>query len=134
MPINKPYADTRLPRFLETQILTLRPTKSQAEIAAEAGFVNPNMLSMIKGGKTRLPLDRVPALAKALNVDPARLLQLALEQWAGAAATRAFDEIFGTIVSSNEISWLEELRAASNNSDPHLTTRTRSALRAMFGK
>src|SRR5262249_51851948 len=112
----------------------LRPTKNQAEIASEAGFANPNMLSMIKAGSTRLPLDRVPTLAKALDVDPARLLQLALEQWVGSAATRAFDEIFGTIVSRNEIAWLEELRAASNNSDPSLTTRTRSALRAIFGK
>lgn len=39
----------------------------------------------------RLPLDRVPALATALDVDPALLLQLAREQWAGSGAARAFD-------------------------------------------
>gem|GEM_PF-662785 len=134
MPIRKPYADTRLPRFIETQVLALRPLKSQADIAAEAGFTNPNMISMIKSGGTRLPIDRVPALAKALDVDPRRLLQLAVEQLAGATAARTFDEIFGTIVTLNEIAWLKELREASDHGDPALTTRARSSLRAIFGK
>lgn len=134
MPGPKPYADSRLPKFLEKRILELRPTKSQAEIAVEAGFVNANMISMIKSGGTRLPIDRVPALAKALNVDPRRLLQLAVEQWVGATAARTFDEIFGTIVTLNEITWLEELRDASGHSDPALTTRAKSSLRAIFGK
>lgn len=134
MPIRKPYADTRLPRFIETRVLALKSIKSQAEVAAEAGFVNPNMVSMIKSGGTRLPIDRVPALAKALEVDPRRLLQLAVEQWVGATAARTFDEIFGTIVTLNEIAWLKELRDASDHSDPALTTRARPTLRSIFGK
>ena len=92
------------------------------------------MLAMIKSGATRLPVDRVPALAEALNVDPARLLQLALEQWTGSAAARAFETIFATVVSSNEVGWLDEIRDASGHSDPVITTRARSAIRAIFGK
>lgn len=88
MPASKPYAATRLTSYLEKRVLELRPVKSQAEIAGEAGFTNPNMISMIKSGATRIPLDRVPALAESLDVDPARLLQLALEQWAGSATAR----------------------------------------------
>lgn len=134
MTINRPYAATRLTKYLEKRILELRPTKSQARVASEAGFVNPNMISLIKNGSTRLPIDRVPALAKALDVDPRRLLQLAIEQWVGGSVMRTFDEIFGTIVSRNEIVWLEELRDASGHTDPTLTTRARSALRSIFGK
>lgn len=134
MPIKKPYADTRLPRFVETRVLALKSIKSQAEIAAEAGFVNPNMISIIKSGGARLPIDRVPALARALEVDPRRLLQLAVEQWVGLTAARTFDEIFGTIVTLNEIGWLKEIRDASGNSDPALTTRARFTLRSIFGK
>jgi transcriptional regulator with XRE-family HTH domain len=134
MPVRKPYADTRLIPYLEKRILELRAIKSQAQIASEAGFTNSNMVAMIKSGATRLPLDRVPALAEALSVDPARLLQLAFEQWAGSAAARAFDAIFDTVVSSNEVGWLEEIRDASGNSDPAITTRARSAIRAIFGK
>ena len=134
MPIRKPYANTRLIPYLERRILELRAIKSQAEIASEAGFANVNMLAMIKSGATRLPVDRVPALAEALNVDPARLLQLALEQWTGSAAARAFETIFATVVSSNEVGWLDEIRDASGHSDPVITTRARSAIRAIFGK
>lgn len=134
MPITKPYANTSLPRFLEKRVLEIKHLKSQAEIAAESGFVNPNMLSMIKTGSTRLPIDRVPALAQALEVDPRRLLQLAIEQWAGITAARTFNEIFGTIVTFNEIAWLDAIRDASGNSDPTLTSRARSAIRGVFGK
>ncbi|HEY8577772.1 MAG TPA: helix-turn-helix transcriptional regulator [Devosia sp.] len=134
MATRKPYGDTRLPRFIETRVLELKSNKTQAEIAAGAGFVNPNMISMIKSGSARLPIDRVPALARALEVDPRRLLQLAVEQWVGVTAARTFDEIFGTIVTLNEIAWLKELRDASDNSDPTLTTRARSSLRSIFGK
>lgn len=92
------------------------------------------MLSLIKSGSTRLPLDRVPALARALDVDPARLLQLAVEQWAGSAVARAFDSIFETIVTHNEAGWREVIREASGNTDPAITTRARSSVRAIFGK
>ena len=134
MPPRKPYAETRLPSFIEKRILELRPTKSQAEVAAESGFVNPNMISMIKTGASRLPLDRVPALASALDVDPARLLQLALEQWVGSSAARAFEAIFGTVVSRHEADWINEIRDASDDTDPAVTTRARASLRNMFGK
>ncbi|WP_029041577.1 helix-turn-helix domain-containing protein [Cucumibacter marinus] len=134
MPAKKPYSNTRLTRFLEKRILELRHTKSQAEIAGQAGFINSNMLSMIKSGATRLPLDRVPALAKALDVDPARLLQLTLEQWDGSAASRVFGEIFHTVVSRNEAMWIHEIRDASDHSDPAVTTRGRSLIRGLFGK
>jgi hypothetical protein len=134
MSVRKPYSNTSLIPYLEKRILELRPAKSQAEIASQAGFANVNMMSMIKSGATRLPLDRVPALAAALDVDPARLLQLAIEQWAGSSAARSFDAIFETIVTQNEVGWLNEIRDASGNSDPVVTTRARSAIRAIFGK
>jgi len=134
MPAPKPHSDTRLVPYLEKRILELRSIKSQADVASAAGFKNVNMLSLIKSGSTRLPLDRVPALAQALDVDPARLLQLALEQWAGSAAARTFDDIFETVVTRNEAGWLEVIREASGNTDPAITTRARSAIRAIFGK
>ena len=129
----KPYEGTRLAAFLKQRILELRPTKTQGKIASEAGFVNPNMVAIIKSGAARLPIDRVPALAKALECDPRRLLQLALEQVGGTAAW-TFNEIVGTVVSGNEVAWLEEIRDASGHTDPTLTTRSRSALRSIFGK
>lgn len=132
--VRRPFSHTRLTRFLEKRILELRPRKSQIEIAAEAGFVQTNMLAMIKNGSTKLPLDRVPGLAKALECDPRHLFLLAFEQLGNDTTAQAIEEIFGTIVTKNEVAWLEEIRAASDNSDPSLTMRARSAIRGTFGK
>ena len=131
---NKPYASSRLAACLQKRILELRPNKSQGEIAAEAGFINVNMLAMIKSGATRMPLDRVPALADALDIDPARLFLLTLEQSEGWTLSTAIEQIFGTVVTKNEVAWLKELRSASGGTDPTLTTRSRIALRAIFGR
>lgn len=129
-----PYAATRLAQFLTKRIDELRGSKSQVEIADQAGFTTPNMISMLKNGDTKLPIDRVPSMAKALDADPAYLLRLTLEQAMGETAARAVGEIFGSPVTANERVWLEEIRDASGDADPRLTARSRSALRAIFGK
>jgi hypothetical protein len=129
----KPYVDTKLVRFLQKRILEFRPRKTQREIASEAGFVAVNMLAMVKAGSSRLPLDRVPALAKALEADPAYVFQLTLEQHDPALA-RVISAIFGTAVTRNEVAWLEEIRRASHNTNPSFTSKARSAIRGIFGK
>lgn len=130
----KPYAGTRLTKYLEKRILELRPKKTQIAIAAEVGFHNPNMLAMIKAGTAKLPLDRVAALATALECDPVMLFQLAVEQAGENTTELAIRQIFKTLVTENEVAWLEEIRRASGLSNPSLTTRARSAIRGIFGK
>lgn len=80
----KPYAGTKLAKYLEKRILELWPKRAQIAIASEAGFVNPNILAMIKADTAKLPLDRVSALAAALECDPTMLFMLALEHLGGA--------------------------------------------------
>lgn len=46
------------------------------EIALVCGFGRPNMVSMIKTGDTRLPLERLGAMADALKIDPFQLFKL----------------------------------------------------------
>jgi hypothetical protein len=133
MPAKKPHAHTPLADFIEKRVLAMRP-KPQNEIAEEAGFVNTNMLSMIKSGAAKLPLDRVAGLAAALECDPKLLFRLALEQQGNETTALAIAEIFGAIVTRNEVVWLHEIRDASGNSDPGMTTRSRAALRSIFGK
>jgi hypothetical protein len=55
--------------------------KPQNEIAAECGFERPNIITMIKQGKTKLPLAKVCLMAKALEADPAHLLKLCLSEY-----------------------------------------------------
>ncbi len=130
----KPYENTRLAKFLDARLLELKHKKTQAEIAEEAGFVHQNMITMIKQGATKLPIDRVPALAKALESDPALLLRLALEQSEGSTAAAAIYEIIGQPISKNEMAWIVEIREASGDTDPRLTSRAGAAIRGIFGK
>jgi hypothetical protein len=100
----------------------------------EVGFVNPNVISMIRNGSTKLPIDRVPALAKLQDCDPALLLRLALEQAEGRTATAAIYDIIGAPITENERVWLAEIRDASGDIDPKMTSRAKTAIRAVFGK
>ena len=56
----------------------------QKDIAAKVGFDKPNMITMIKQGRTRLPLDKVGAMALALETDPRLLLQMCMEEYCPA--------------------------------------------------
>ena len=89
---------------------------------------------MVKKGSTSLPIERVPALAAALECDPALLLRLALEQGKGDTAAAAIYEIIGQPVSKNELAWVVEIRDASGDIDPRLTSSATAALRGAFGK
>ncbi|MEW2912304.1 XRE family transcriptional regulator [Leisingera sp. JC11] len=130
----KPHEDTRLANYVERRVLELKSKKSQAEIAVQAGYVNQNMITMIKQGRSKVALDRVPTLALALEADPAFVMQLALEQAIGRTAAEAVTEVFGEPVTRNERGWLREIRSASGNSDPRLTCRSQTTIRKIFGR
>ncbi|TVS05506.1 MAG: XRE family transcriptional regulator [Rhodobacteraceae bacterium] len=128
---------TRIPstaKLIADRVRDLAHRKTQAEIASGAGFANANMMTFLKNGRHKVPLDRVPSLAKALEVDPAMLMRLARDQAVGATAAQAITEFFGTPVTQNKRGWLAEIRDASDNSDPRLTGCARAALRGIFGK
>jgi transcriptional regulator with XRE-family HTH domain len=130
----RPFAGTRLPAFIAKSVLALKARKTQAEIATQAGFTSANMVSMLKAGSTRLPLDRVHPLAIALEVDPSFLMLLALEQMVGDTDAKAIVEILSGAVTLNEMAWIEALREASDMTDPPLTKRGRTAIFGIFGK
>src|ERR1035441_9580889 len=74
-----PHANTALAKFLDRRIDALKGVKTQREIAAEIGYAKPNIVSMFKRGECKVPLEKIPALAKALGVDPAHLFRLGFE-------------------------------------------------------
>lgn len=132
--VTKPFEGSPLAKFVETRVLELQDRKSQAEIAAEAGYTTPNNIAMLKSGATKLALNRVPLLAKALDCDAAFLFRLALQQPGREMTARVVGEIFGAVLTRNEVAWIEEIREVSGNSDPHPTARGRAALGRIFGK
>jgi hypothetical protein len=112
-----PFASSRLAKFIDKRIGELH-LKTQADIAREAGFKNANFITMLKQGNAKLALDRVPALAEALDTDPSHLMRLALEQTFGAKMMRVFTDLLGEPVTTNEKAWLELIREGSGNTDP----------------
>lgn len=107
--------NTTIADFLTSRIAQLG--KSQREIAQEVGYDRPNIISMFKKGITKVPLEKIPQLAAALEVDPALLFRIAMRQyWPDLQET--INQVFGTVVTANEKAVLEVIRAASTNADP----------------
>lgn len=122
-----PYEDSAIAVYLRKQIDALAPIKSQREIAAEMGYDKPNILSMFKRGEAKVPMDRVPAMAKALNVDPIFLFRLCMEQtWTGKHA--ALSALVTNLVTNNELEIVKAIREISENTDPPLTEKLHEAL------
>jgi transcriptional regulator with XRE-family HTH domain len=97
--------------------------KSQAQIAREVGYdQRPNLISMIKMGRSKLPVQKIGPFAKALGVDPAFLFKLAMSEYS-PETWATINEIQGAIpVTHNERGILEEIRKLSDGSDPKLQT------------
>src|SRR4051812_12146159 len=114
-----PDANTALTRFLGKRFAEFKGDKTQRQIAAAAGYDKPNILSMFKRGDTKIPIDKVPALAKALEVDVAHLFRLVVEtHW--PTVLPVIEEIFGgQLASKNEVAiFLTKWRATTADTDP----------------
>jgi transcriptional regulator with XRE-family HTH domain len=129
---DKRFANTNLVALLQRRLVEIRP-KTQAQVAKEAGFKTPNIITMLKTGESALPLDRVPAMAKALDLDASYLLRLTLDQH-GLPWWPILEQACGLIVTANEAAIVRAIRELSGDGDPALTTRLHRQLREIFAK
>ena len=122
---------SKVAQHVATCIDRLKGRKSQREVAIEAGYDKPNMLSMIKTGTARVPLEKILPLAMALETDPALMFRLALEQyWPNTEEVVA--KIFGMVPSANERQILLIIRNASGGTDPHVSSKVEEGLTTLF--
>jgi|SRR5579871_6429527 len=123
-----PFANASVATFIDRQIDTLKGVKTQRQIAAEIGYDKPNMISMFKRGEVRVPLEKIPALAKAIEADPSHLFRLALEQY-WPEMKQTIVDIFGRLATANEEELLlKPWREFSRHMDPALESPIRDAL------
>ena len=83
--------------------------KTQTEIAMMCGYNNPNVITMIKRGSSRLPLDKVATIAQALDLDPAELMK----EWIATyipEAKRDMETHLLIDMTPEERSWIRGLR------------------------
>jgi hypothetical protein len=95
--------------------------KTQRQIADEIGYEKPNVITMFKQGLTKVPLEKVAPLARALNADPVYMLRLAMSEYMPETLT-AISEIMGYMVTPNEREMIDIIREASNNTNPRIKT------------
>jgi hypothetical protein len=128
-PIRPP---SRAANYIRRRIHDLQSIRTQREIATLAGLKSVNMLSMMKDGTAKVPLDRVVKLAAALDCDPGHLFRLTLEQIYSADVLEDFYTYAATAASKNERVFLSELRALSADKDPELTDERARIMGKMF--
>jgi len=100
--------------------------KSQAEIAADLKY-KPNVITMLKQGRTKLPIDKVEPLALSLGVDPFHLLKMTLSEYQ-PNTWAAIESVVGFQVTENERKMIETIRTLTNNQDYALSSVSTKAL------
>jgi hypothetical protein len=99
---------SQVARFIENRIE--ETGQKQKDVAFKAGFENPNIITMIKQGKTHLPLDKVGLMANALETDPVQLLQMCMEEY-HPATWKVIAPFMETALTKDELRLLNALRA-----------------------
>ena len=94
--------------------------KPQHQIAIDCDWPKPNMVSMIKSGATKVPLDRVGLLAISLGIDPRDLLRRCLAEYI-PDTLRALDEMHpGLLLTNYEHEIIEAYRAVAGDENFHV--------------
>ncbi len=83
------------------------------EIARRAGFAKPNVISMMKSGEMKVPIDRIPCLAAALGVSPFDFIRIAMEEYQ-PQVWEVLTKTLGATLTKNE----EMLICALDLADP----------------
>lgn len=86
--------------------------KTQAEIATEVGFERPNVITMIKQGKTKLPIAKIGPMARALGLDPVFLFGFVMREY-HPETWDAIESMYSQpVMTANEMAIIRALRAS----------------------
>lgn len=113
--LNKAIHNETVADFITHQIKL--SGKSQAEIARELGYDKPNIITMFKQGKTRIPLDKIGAIADALGINPALLLKKVMGEYMPGTLASLQRVLKGLELTQNELELIEAYRRVSAGKD-----------------
>jgi transcriptional regulator with XRE-family HTH domain len=116
--------------YLDNQIAI--SNKSQRDIAEDLNY-KPNVITMIKQGRTKVPINKIEPLAKSLGVDPIHMLRLAMLEYQPDTWS-AIEKIMGFAVSDNEKHILTELRLLTGSKDLRMKSGDSSKRLEEFSK
>lgn len=105
--------------------------KTQREISQECGFDNPNIITMFKQGLTKLPINRIAPLAKALEVDPVHLLRLVMLEYIPESWEAIENIMKSTVLTANELELVRAFRDVTGGNNAQAVVIDRSAVLAI---
>lgn len=94
--------------------------KTLNELAIAMGYNKGNIISMMKNGDTKVPINKAVVIAQALNIDPNYFIRLALRQWFADELDPVWEFLDG-IVSANETKLIRAVRDAYDDKVPSFT-------------
>ena len=103
--------------------------KKQTQIAEEVGFEKPNVITMIKQGKTKVPINKIGKFAKALEVDPIFFMKMVFTEYMPDAMEAINSIINQPIITQNEWEIVEVIRSAKVVNPKLRTDEERRALK-----
>lgn len=112
--------ESTLPRTILPELLAERQEqlhKTDEQVAKEVGFAQTNIYAMIKQGTLKMPIDKVEALAKAIDCAPSDLLRLVLRDTMPDVLA-AIEKIWTTLeLTANETKLIESYRYLAKGRD-----------------
>lgn len=119
---NRLYVDGKPKNVAEYLIVQINLSdKGQAEIANEVGFNTPNMITMLKKNLTKLPIDKVGAMAKSLGVDPVHLYKMCMAEYYPQTWAMIEGFLDQPVLTESELEIVKTIRE-SNVVNPKLRT------------
>ena len=104
---------------------------TQREIADRVGFKHANIISMLKTGETRVPLDRIPALSQTLGMDERLFLMIAIEEY-HPGVHEVLVDVLGLPLSDAELGILTMFRMASMRDEIEVEGPFKQALEGLL--
>jgi transcriptional regulator with XRE-family HTH domain len=125
---NQPHRTT-VAEFLADRIAAV--DKTQRQISEECGFDNPNIITMFKNGQTKLPINRIAPLARALEVDPVHLLRLVMLEYIPEVWESIENIMQSTLLTANELELVRAFREVTGENNAQAVVIDRSAVIAI---
>lgn len=94
------------------------PGLTNVQIAEALGYERPNVVAMMLTGSMKVPVAKVPALAKVLEVDPVALLRRVMDAY-NPEVWATLEQVIGkgSIATKNEVALLEAIRSLTGHDD-----------------
>lgn len=122
---------SELAALIDTRLNDIASHKMQRDVAMEVGFPSLNVMSAIKRGATKLSLDRVEAMARALELDLPVLMIPALRQYFTDDVIEAIRNTFNSTETKTERDILEIAQKNMDVNEP-LSKISRDRLKEVF--